>query len=87
MIGTIYNNRRGISKIHPSQYLIKIEDDKYKTSASVAPLFGKKVIYKTIGGKTITGKVTGSHGNKGIVKVSFETLLPGNAVGEKIEIK
>lgn len=87
MIGKIENNRRGISKIHPSQYLIKIEDPKYVTSSSVAPLFGKKVVYKTITGKTINGKITGSHGSKGVVKVSFETLLPGTAVGERIEIK
>ncbi|MEI8364492.1 MAG: 50S ribosomal protein L35ae [archaeon] len=87
MIGTIHNNRRGISKIHPSQFLIKVDDAKYNTSAAVAPLFGKKVVYKTISGKTITGKITGSHGNKGVVKVSFERLLPGTAVGEKIEIK
>jgi len=49
-------------------------------------LVGKKVVYNT-GKKDILGKVSGAHGNKGAVRVIFETGMPGQAIGKKVKIE
>ena len=54
--------------------------------AKAGKLIGKKVIYKTEGGKQISGKVTGTHGNNGAIKVRFSKGMPGQAVARKVEI-
>ena len=87
MQGTIVSNRRGINRLHTTQYIIKMDDEKYHDKKSSSELSGKKVIYTTIGGKTINGKISTPHGNNGLVKAIFEKSLPGSAIKEKVEIK
>ena len=87
MQGTIVSNRRGINRLHTTQYIIKIDNEKYNNKKSASELSGKKVIYTTIGGKVINGKISTPHGNNGLVKAIFEKSLPGNAIKEKIEVK
>ena len=48
-------------------------------------LVGKKVAYNT-GKKDISGEVTSTHGNKGNIRVKFETGMPGQAIGGKVKI-
>jgi len=50
-------------------------------------LVGKKVVYKTISGKELNGKVASSHGNKGAVRVIFERGMPGQSLGQKVQIE
>jgi len=87
MQGIIMSQRRGKNTQHTTQFLIKINDEKYNSKASVMPLLGKKLVYKTIGDKVINGKIIAVHGNKGIVRANFEKGLPGTAISEKIDIK
>jgi large subunit ribosomal protein L35Ae len=87
MQGIIMSQRRGKRTQHISQFLVKINDEKYNSKTTVMPLLGKKVVYKTIGDKVITGKIIAAHGNKGIVRVGFEKGLPGTAISEKVDIK
>ncbi|MFC1775220.1 50S ribosomal protein L35ae [Nanoarchaeota archaeon] len=52
-------------------------------------LVGKTVNWTTPGKekKIISGKVTGSHGNKGSVKALFERGLPGQSLGQEVKIE
>lgn len=52
-----------------------------------AKLVGKKVTYETIAGKVINGEIKSSHGNKGALRVAFETGMPGQAIGQKVKIQ
>jgi len=44
-------------------------------------------IWTSSANKQIKGKVSGAHGNKGVVRAIFEKGLPGQAVTTKVEIK
>jgi ribosomal protein L35AE/L33A len=87
MKGTIVSNRRGINRLHTTQYILKAEDEKYTNKKASSELSGKKVIYTTISGKIINGKISSAHGNNGLVKVIFERSLPGTAIRDNVEIK
>lgn len=53
------------------------------------PLVGKTVFWTSPGkNKTqITGKITSTHGGNGAVRALFERGLPGQSLGEVVEIK
>jgi len=52
-------------------------------------LIGKTVVWQAPGKnkKQMTGKISAAHGNKGAVRAIFETGMPGQCLGEKVEIK
>lgn len=87
MQGIIIQFRRGRHTYKPRQFLIQIEGIDTREKAS--KLAGKIVEWKSSGQvpKIIKGKVTGAHGNKGIIKCLFERGLPGQALTTKVEIK
>jgi len=84
MKGTINNFKRSIKKTS-SKHMIVIVDG-VKNREEAAKLVGKKVSYNT-GTKDIVGKVAAAHGNKGAVRVIFETGMPGQAIGGKVDIQ
>ena len=47
----------------------------------------KVVVWKSTAGKEIKGVVASAHGNKGAIRVIFETGIPGQAIGTKVEIQ
>jgi len=47
-------------------------------------LIGKKAVWKDT--KTYVGKVSGVHGNSGVVKVKFDAPLPPTSLGKIVEI-
>jgi large subunit ribosomal protein L35Ae len=47
---------------------------------------GKTVVYNT-GKKEIKGEVRSPHGNKGALRVLFETGMPGQAIGKEVKIQ
>lgn len=47
---------------------------------------GKVVSWKSPAGKIIKGKITDSHGNKGLVRAIFESGLPGQAITNEVEV-
>ena len=87
MQATILSNRRGVRTQYNNQYILKVDDDKYTDKKTVSTLLGKKTIYKTGSGKTITGTIVSAHGNKGAVRVIFERGLPGSAISQKVDVK
>ena len=85
MQGTIVNFRRGRRTQKTSHIIIHINDSDTKEKAS--KLVGKSVVWKSPAGKEIKGKVASSHGNKGAIRVIFETGMPGQSLGNKVELE
>ena len=85
MEGIISNFKMGRHHHSGNQMVLLVEgvDKKEKTSG----LIGKTVVWKSPAGKEIKGEIRSSHGNKGAVRVLFETGMPGQAIAEKVEIK
>lgn len=50
---------------------------------------GKEVEWTSPGTnpKTIKGKISAAHGNKGVVRAIFEKGLPGQAIATEVEVK
>lgn len=82
----IVNYRRGRRTQTMNQMIIVIPGYDKKKSES---LVGKEVVYTCEGkNKTqIKGKISSTHGNNGAVRALFETGMPGQAIGDKIEVK
>ena len=85
MDGIVKSYRRGIRTQHPNQVIIVLKDVDSKAKAST--LVGKKVSWKTPGGKLMAGKILATHGDKGTVRARFEKALPGEAIGGKVQVK
>jgi len=84
IIGKVIQFRRGRHTIKERHFLIDVG----ATNSKEAEKFvGKEVIWKSPAGKIIKGKISSSHGNKGIVRAIFEKGLPGQAITTNVEIK
>jgi len=79
--------RRGRKTYKPRHFLIEIPgiDSREKAKEFV----GKLVVWQSPGKspKIIRGKIMAPHGNKGVVRAIFEKGLPGQAIGDEVEIK
>lgn len=64
-----------------------IVDVNLKNKEEAGKLIGKEVVWKSPSGKEIKGKISGSHGNKWLVRVIFEKGLPGQALTTEVEVK
>ena len=76
--------RRSLKHIHERHFII---DAGSKNKDEAAKLIGKEVSWKSPAGKIIKGAVSGSHGNKGLIRAIFERGLPGQAINTDVEIK
>ncbi len=85
MEGKIIQFRRGKHTITERHFLIEIPKVSNKKEAE--KIVGKEVEWKSPAGKIIRGKVSGAHGNKGVVRAIFEKGLPGQAITTKVDIK
>jgi len=83
--GKVVQFRRGRHTITERHFLIEIP--KVATRKDAEKFVGKEVVWKSPAGKVITGKVSGAHGNKGVVRAIFEKGLPGQAITTEVEIK
>lgn len=79
--------RRGRKNYKPRHFLI--ETPEIKSREEAMKLVGKEVVWKSPAKepKTITGKISSAHGNKGVLRAIFEKGLPGQAIGTEVEIK
>ena len=50
-------------------------------------MMSKKVVWTSPAGKKIEGQVTNVHGNKGAMRVQFETGMPGQSIGQKVKVE
>ncbi len=85
--GKVVQFRRGRHTITERHMLIEIDGVSDKGAAE--KFVGKEVIWTSPGKekKQIKGKVSGAHGNNGVVRAIFEKGLPGQAVTTEVEIK
>jgi large subunit ribosomal protein L35Ae len=85
MEGTIVNFRRNRHTTSPTHMIIAVEGVDRKDKA--AALVGKEVVWKSPANKEIKGKIASAHGNSGAVRAIFETGMPGQSLGTKVQIK
>lgn len=85
MKGKVIQFRRGRHIIHEKHFLIEAEGIDSREKA--LKLIGKEVTWKSPAGKIINGKVSGAHGNNGVLRAIFEKGLPGQAITTEVEIK
>ena len=64
-----------------------IEVEKVSKREEAEKLVGKDVSWTSPAKKIIKGKISGAHGNKGVVRAIFEKGLPGQAITTEVEIK
>jgi len=83
MKGIVVQFRRSRKKIHERHFLL---DFGMKNKEEAEKLKGKEVVWKSNAGKVIKGEISGSHGNKGLVRARFEKGLPGQALTTEVEV-
>ena len=83
--GKVLQFRQGRHTVKPRHFIIEVEGSKSKEDAE--KFVGKEVSWKSPAGKEIKGKISGAHGNKGVVRAIFEKGLPGQAITTSVEIK
>lgn len=82
--GKVIQFRRSLKHIHERHFILDVGAE---TKEEAQKLTGKKVAWKSEAGKIIWGKISGSHGNKGLVRAIFERGLPGQALNTEVEVK
>ena len=81
--GRIVNYRTGPKAQYSRECLIELETI---DSASLAgKLVGQKVTW-TSGNNKFVGKIMGSHGRNGLVRVRFSHGVPGQAIGTRVQL-
>ena len=85
MEAVISNFRLGRHTKSNNQMVLLVKGIENKEKAKA--LISKKVTWKSPSGKEITGKISGLHGNNGAVRAIFEKGMPGQAIGQKVNIQ
>jgi len=85
MQGTIVNFKGGRHTQVGNQMIVVVDSVKNKEQAK--KLVGKKVVWKSPAEKEIKGEVRAAHGNKGALRVLFETGMPGQSISNKVDIQ
>ena len=80
----LLNYRRGRHTQRTNQFLLEVRG--IDSRAKAKPLAGKRVVWTTPGGKAISGRISGAHGNKGVVRARFTKGLPPQAIGKKADV-
>jgi large subunit ribosomal protein L35Ae len=84
MKGIVVQFRRSRHRIKEKHFLLDLGFANREEAKKAA---GKTVVWKSSAGKTIQGKISDAHGNKGLVRAIFESGLPGQAVASEVEVK
>lgn len=84
MEGTIVSFKRGRHTQTTNQMIIIV--DKVDNRKKAAEFVGKNITWKSPSGKEIKGLVRSAHGNKGAIRVLFETGMPGQSLMNKVSI-
>ena len=83
MKGRVIQFRRGRHTVEERHFIL---DFGLKSKEEAKKLIGKTAEWKSPAGKIIRGKVSDSHGNKGLVRAIFEKGLPGQAVATEVQL-
>mgnify|MGYP001571332599 FL=1 len=85
MEGTIVHFRGTRRVKSHNQMVLQVPGVDSKDKAS--KLVGKKVVWKTPGGKQMVGQITNIHGNSGALRIRFDTGMPGQSIGQKVVVE
>jgi large subunit ribosomal protein L35Ae len=87
MEGVIVSFRRGRRTQNMRQMIIQV--DGVDSVDKATELVGKTVTWEAPGKnkKVLSGKITAPHGGKGVVRSIWETGVPGQALGAKVNIQ
>ena len=85
MEGQIIHFRRGKRTQYERQMIVAVKTVTTKDQAQA--LINKQVVWKSPAGKELKGAVRAAHGNKGALRVLFETGMPGQAIGSKVSVQ
>ena len=83
MAGKVVQFRRSKRRIHERHFIVDVGA---VSKALAAKFIGNKVVWTSPAGKKIAGTISGTHGNKGLVRAIFEKGLPGQARNNPVEI-
>ena len=83
IIGRITNYRIGIKAQQPKECLIEFNN--INSISLAGKLIGQKVVWVN-GKKTHNGKIVGTHGRNGMVRVKFARPVPGQAIGTIVQL-
>ena len=84
MEGVIVNFRMARHHTYGNQMVVKVPGVDSRDAAQ--KFVGKKVVWNS-GKKDISGEVRSAHGNKGALRVLWETGMPGQAIAQKVSIQ
>jgi large subunit ribosomal protein L35Ae len=84
MKGKVVQFRRGLKHVHERHFILDLGA---KDKKDAEKLVGKDVSWKSPAGKVIKGKVSGSHGTRGLVRAIFDRGLPGQSINTEVEVK
>jgi len=86
MEGVIMHFRQGRHHQYTNQMIIQV---KGMTAEKAQELIGKQVVWQAPGKqkKQLKGRIKALHGNSGAVRAYFETGMPGQSLGQKIQIQ
>jgi large subunit ribosomal protein L35Ae len=84
MKGKIVNFRLSRHRQSANHMIISVSGVSTRKKAN--ELVGKKVVFKTEGGKEINGTVASAHGNSGAIRAIFEKGMPGQSLAMAVEI-
>lgn len=84
MKATVLSFRRGRHTQKNNQFLLEVRSIDSRPKAS--SFLGRKIVWTSPVGKSIHGKITGLHGNKGVLRARFTKGLPGEALAKSVEI-
>ena len=82
--GKVIQFRRGRHTVTEKHFILDVGA---KDRAEAKKFVGKDVTWTSPAGKVIRGKISGEHGNKGLVRAIFEIGLPGQALTTEVDVK
>ena len=85
MRARIVSFRRSKKRQNTKQVILKIEN--INTKDKTKELIGKMMVWRSPAGKEIKGKISNSHGNSGNVRVILEKGVPGQAIGDEVDVR
>ena len=83
MIGRITNYQTGPRSQRSRVCLVQFNN--VNSVSSVGQLIGRKIVWKK-GNKKFVGKIASLHGRKGMIRVRFTKGVPGQAIGNTVEL-
>ncbi len=84
MKGLIINFRMGRHTKYNNHMILKV--DGVSSREAARKLLNKVVKWVSPAGKEIKGKIANVHGNKGALRVIFEKGMPGQSIGNNVEV-